>query len=173
MNPLSLFLDATGRIGQKQFIIGVVGIILYGFFGQFMFSVLDKTTMLHFWFGLIYFCLFIYIFVVIFGKRLHDMGRSYWMLTSFIMVIFITLLIMMLASGGAEYFDAFSQFERKEAIDPDVVQGIMDEYQARMAEHLVLKKTILSTLAGGFTLWLALTKPKNDGNPYKHKAPKT
>lgn len=172
MNPLPLFLDATGRIGQKQFIIGVIGIVLYGFFGQFMFSILDKTTMLHFWFGLIYFCLFIYIFWVIFGKRLHDMGRSYWILTLFIVVMLSTLLIMMLASGGAEYFDAFSQFERKEAIDPAIVQGIMDKYQARMAENLLLKKAILSALAGGFTLWLALTKPKNEGNPYKHKAAK-
>ena len=102
----------------------------------------------------------------IYGKRLHDMGRSFWPLTAMIVSLIVVAIIVMLSFGGSDYFAEFSQYERKEDIDPAVRAAIQERYQARLAEGNGTVRAVMSAIIGGFTLWCGLSKPENGANKY-------
>ena len=102
----------------------------------------------------------------LYGKRLHDMGRSFWPLTAMIVSLIVVAIIVMLSFGGSDYFAEFSQYERKEDIDPAVRAAIQERYQARLAEGNGTVRAVMSAIIGGFTLWCGLSKPENGANKY-------
>ena len=102
----------------------------------------------------------------LYGKRLHDMGRSFWPLTAMIVSLIVVAIIVMLSFGGSDYFAEFSQYERKEDIDPSVRAAIQERYQARLAEGNGTVSAIMSAIIGGFTLWCGVSKPEGGANKY-------
>lgn len=162
----NLFLKATGHINQKMFLIGVVGIFVLAQAMKYLFRVLP-VGMLEFWLVVIYVPMILYMICCVFGKRLHDIGRSWWPLTSAFTLEVLAAIAVMLAFGGAEYFESFSQYDRKAVIDPAVRDSIINEYQATQAANIIPISILLLIIPVLFTLWLAVSKPKLTDNPYR------
>jgi len=81
----------------------------------------------------------------VYGKRLHDMGRSFWPLTGMITLLIVVAMVVMLSFGGSEYFSEFAQYDRKEDINPAEIERIKSAYQARLSEG---NATVHNVMAG-------------------------
>jgi len=150
-----LFLRPTGEIGKMPFLIGVVGIAVFAFaVNAFLRSL--TPGWLSFSVALVFPFLALYIIYCVYGKRLHDMGFSVWPLTGLITAELFVMIAVMLAFGGAEYFDGFAQYERKAVIDEAVRQALISDYQAEQAANMGTIKIVLKILPALFTLWLAV-----------------
>ena len=94
------------------------------------------------------------------------MGRSVWALTAMITLELVVIIGTMMAFGGAEYFSAFYQFDRKEVIPEDVKQGIISAYQANIEAHITQITILFWVVPVVFCLWLAATKSQAKTNKY-------
>ena len=164
--PHHILLRPRGRIGRPSFVAGVVALLAFSTLATLIMRALDPGTAAGFWFGLLWFVLFAYMLCSVFVQRLHDMGRTAWAFTALIAGTCLILIGVMLAYGGAEYFNAFSQFDRKEAIDPALVERLQADYRAEMAKAGPTVSLILSVVLGGFTAWLALARGQGAANAY-------
>lgn len=158
-------LHASGRHGQKSFMIGllvfsiiywplhlVIGTILHNVWG-FLLSIFVAVLN----------CYMIYCLC---AKRLHDMGRSVWAFTAMISLELCVIFTAVLAFGGAEYFAAFSKFDRKEDIPEEVRQQIITNYQETLAAHHTQTVILFWVVPILFCLWLALSKGQASENKY-------
>ena len=100
----------------------------------------DTTGAFYFWGFLIWLTMLFCGVFAIYGKRLKDFGRSVFSIIGLITAILIVLIIIMLSFGGAEYFEAYSQYERKAEIDEAVAKAAsvlqLDEYLDRLPKAL-------------------------------------
>lgn len=162
---LNLFFSTKGRIGRAQFLVGVVvaSVVIFGF--NRLLHWIGETTnhsMLSFWLALVFPFLALYVIYCLYGKRLTDIGRSRgWVFAMFALET-LAVIIVMLSFGGADYFDAFSKFDRKDAIDPAVTQAIIDQYQSQIAANIYIIKPLLMAVPAAFTAWLGLAKPRSE-----------
>jgi len=106
----NLFFKATGYITRKQFILGAIGLFIFVEGMKFIVRAMPEGIA-EFWVLLIYPLLALYMICCVYGKRLHDMGWSWWPLTGAFFAEFLAAITVMLAFGGAEYFEAFSQYD--------------------------------------------------------------
>jgi len=167
MKPiLKLMLSPSGRISQKTYWIGFAGLIGFGFISNFLMGRVEQQGALEFWLGLLAVFLFFQIMYAVYGKRLHDMGRTFWPLTSCIVLTILILIAGMMIYGGSEYFSEFAQYDRKDTIDPARRAEITQAYQARLSESEKVLGPILSGLWIGFTLWLGIAKSDPNTNNY-------
>ncbi len=162
---IKLFLSPAGRMGRRNFWIGVIGFIV--------FVVVMKTilrfmgpTLFQFFLSLIYIVLVFQILYSVYGKRLHDVGRSFWALTGMITLTILIVIAVMLAFGGAEYFTEFAQYDRKEDIDPAEIERIKTGYQDKLANAGQVMQPALYGIWAMFSLWLGLAKPEPSANKY-------
>ncbi|CAM3673962.1 DUF805 domain-containing protein [Litorimonas haliclonae] len=162
---IKLFLSPAGRMGRRNFWIGVAGFILFCTGAYYLLDAMTNS-MSYFWIFLIVLVLLFQMLYSVCGKRLHDIGYSYWPLTGMIVLIFVILIVVMLFNGGAEYFSEFSNFQRKEDIDPVVREAIIKEYQMKMKPAETIAKYLILSLWAAFTLWLGVAKPQADANKY-------
>lgn len=102
----------------------------------------------------------------VYGKRLHDMGRSFWPLTGMIVGLILVAIIVMMTFGGSEYFSEFAQYDRKEDIDPAEIERIKSAYQARLSDGTATVHNIMMGIIAAFTLWCGLSKPDSHTNNY-------
>lgn len=162
---IKLFLSPKGRMGRRDFWIGFVGFVAFIVAMQY---ILDKTatSLFGFFLSLIYIVLVFQVLYAVFGKRLHDMGRSFWYLTGMITLTVILAIIIMMMFGGAEYFSEFAQYDRKDDIDPDEIERIQAAYQERLRGGVLPLKYSLYGIWAAFTLWLGLAKPDAETNTY-------
>lgn len=126
----------------------------------------DTAGAVYFWGFLIWLTMLFCGTFAIYGKRLKDFGRSVWPIVILFTAIIIVLIVIMLANGGAEYFEAYSQYERKATIDPEVRQAINDRYEARMESAAPIVNLSISGMLVAFTLWVGLTKGDPESNRY-------
>lgn len=129
----------------------------------------DTGGVFYFWGFLIWITMLFCGMFAIYGKRLKDFGRSVLPIVSLLAAIILVLIIIMLANGGAEYFDAYSQYERKATIDPEIRQAINERYEARMANAGPIVTGSVSAMLIGFTLWVGLRR--GDAGPNKYGPP--
>ena len=162
---IKLFLSPAGRMTRQQFWIGIAGYALFVFASKFL---LGQTvgTMAGFFLFLIYIVLIFQIMYSVYGKRLHDMGRSFWPLTGMLTLTVLLMIFVMLAFGGAEYISAFSQYERKAEIDEATRTAIIETYQAEMANAEAYLGPMIYGIWAAFTLWVGLSKPDPEANRY-------
>ena len=163
-NPLHILLRPGGRLGRVSFVVGVVLLVVLSALAGVVMRALDPATSAGFWWGLGYFLLFWVMLFSVFGQRLHDMGRTVWPLWGVLFAVFLVMIGVMLAYGGAEYFGAFSAYDREDAIDPAVVESLRADYEAELAKAGPTLNLILSVILGAFTVWLALTPGKEAEN---------
>lgn len=162
---IKLFLSPAGRMDRRDFWIGIAGFIAFVLVMQFIMAKI-ATTLTGFFLSLIYIVLVFQILYSVYGKRLHDMDRSYWLLTGMLTLTFIMAIIVMMTFGGAEYFSEFAQYNRKEDIDPAEIERIQTNYQNRLAQGTLPLKISLYGVWAAFTLWLGLAKPDPNSNQY-------
>ncbi len=162
-----IFLSPSGRMGRRNFWIGVTGLTLFVCVVNFYLRTFPALE-LSFWVGLVFPFLFLHMTYAIYGTRLHDMGRSFWPLTLLIVSIILLTIFIMLAFGGAEYFSEFAQYERKAVIDEAERERLINQYQENLANSHA--NTLLSLSSMGliiaFTIWCGLSKPDPNTNRY-------
>jgi len=162
---IKLFLSPKGRMGRRNFAIGIAGFIAFVVVMQFILSKIG-TTIAGFFLSLIYIVLVFQILYSVYGKRLHDMGRSFWALTGMLTLTVLIMIAIMMAYGGAEYFTEFAQYDRKEDIDPAEIDRIKTAYQDRLSEGNNVLKLSLYGVWIAFTAWLGLSKSDVEANEY-------
>lgn len=160
-----LLLSPAGRIGRQHFWIGMAVFAVLVLVFNWGLKQMGGSTWA-FLMSLPFPFLVLHMAYSIYGKRLHDMGRSFWPLTAMIVSLIVVAIIVMLSFGGSDYFAEFSQYERKEDIDPAVRAAIQERYQARLAEGNGTVRAVMSAIIGGFTLWCGVSKPDAGTNKY-------
>ncbi len=152
-------------MGRRDFWVGFIGFTVFIIAMQF---ILDKTapTLLGFFLSLIYIVLVFQMLFSIFGKRLHDMGKSVWFITGTLALTVLLSIVLMMTFGGAEYFSEFAQYNRKEDIDPVEIERIQSAYQDRLKDGTLPLKYSLYALWGAFIIWLGLAKSDPSTNQY-------
>jgi uncharacterized membrane protein YhaH (DUF805 family) len=162
---IKLFLSPAGRMGRRDFWIGIAGFVVFVLVMQFIMAQI-ATTLTGFFLSLVYIVLVFQILYSVYGKRLHDMGRSYWLLTGMLTLTLIMAIVVMMTFGGAEYFSEFAQYDRKEDIDSAEIERIQTNYQNRLAEGTLPLKISLYGVWAAFTLWIGLAKADPNENQY-------
>ena len=163
---IKLMLSPSGRIDRKPFWIGFAGFVGFALLVNFLMARVEQQGAREFWLGLLAVFLFFQMMYGIYGKRLHDMGRTFWPLTGCIILTILILITGMMVYGGSEYFSEFAQYDRKDTIDPARREAITKAYQARLSESEKVLGPILSGLWIAFTLWVGFSKPEPKANLY-------
>ncbi len=153
-------------MSRRDFWVALIIFALFVAAYNWLLRQFEPEQMIAFWLALPFPFLAIYVIYCIYGKRLHDMGRSVWPVTAMIAAQFLAVIAVMLTFGGAEYFAAFSEFDRKEAIDPDVVRSIREPFEAEIAANLGKINGLLLVIPLLMTAWIGLSKPDPKSNKY-------
>lgn len=134
-----LFLDANGRIGQKDYWIGFGIVFAAGL-------VLGWLPVI----GLLFSLAAVYVGVCVSSKRLHDMGRSGWLAaipySAYVAAMVLSFVSIMGALGAAHYDNGF---------------GAMAGFGAAG-----LLWTLAFVLNVAFVIWLGTTPGQPNDNPY-------
>ncbi|MEP3889601.1 MAG: DUF805 domain-containing protein [Hellea sp.] len=165
ISPYKMLLSPAGRMGRKDFWIAMVVFTALVMLFNFVLSRLGNST-LAFLISLPFPFLVIHMAYCVYGKRLHDMGRSFWPLTGMIVSLVAVAIVVMLAFGGSEYVSEFAQYDRKDDIDPEVQKEIIERYQAEMRKSPATVSSVMMAIIGAFTLWCGLSKADPKANDY-------
>ena len=165
ISPYKMLLSPSGRMGRKDFWVGmVIFSILVVLFNIALKSLGNSTPA--FLMSLPFPFLVLHMAYCVYGKRLHDMGRSFWPLTGMIVSLIVVAIIVMLTFGGSEYFSEFAQYDRKEDIDPAEIERIKAAYQVRLSQGNATVHNIMIGIIAAFTLWCGLSKADPETNNY-------
>ena len=94
-NLLSLLLSPSGRIGRRDYLIGLVGlIVIFTVYGLLINGL--GASMAGFFAVLAFPFVILQIAYSVYGKRLHDIGRSLWPMTGLICAMILAMIIVML-----------------------------------------------------------------------------
>ncbi|MBT3592876.1 DUF805 domain-containing protein [Hellea sp.] len=163
--PRKILLSPSGRMGRKDFWVGLFILTLLSAVFNFALQKLGNTNTA-FLISLPFPFLVLHMTYCVYGKRLHDMGRSFWPLTGMIVLLIFVAIIVMLAFGGTEYFSEFSQYDRKEDIDPEEIERIKIAYQKNLSEGNATVYNIMASIIFIFTLWCGISKGDPNTNSY-------
>lgn len=139
MDWKTLFLDAKGRIGKKDFWIGFLILFVTGIILSFL-PIIGQIA------GL----LLIYPNVCVFSKRLHDFGKTGW-LAAVPFVIGLVAGIAVAVTGGAALLSGGAGMEA-------------DALAAVGSAGLVMLLAFVAYI--GFVLWVGLSKGDEGTNQY-------
>ena len=159
-------LHASGRHGQKSFIIGLLVFSLIYWPQKFIFTGPFLNNFWGFTVSLFVAVLNCYMIYALCAKRLHDMGRSVWAFTAMISLELCVIITTGLAYGMADYFTAFADYDRKEEIPEEVRQEIITNYQASLQPHMTEITILFWVVPVLFCLWLAFSKGQASENKY-------
>ena len=164
-NLFKLLFSPSGRMGRRDYLIGLVGlVIIFTLYGILINSL--GGSMAGFFAVLAFPFVILQIAYSVYGKRLHDIGRTLWPVTALICLMFLAMLIVMLVYGGADYFSAYSEYTRDNPPSDEVVARLNAEFKPRQEEGEPVLKFIISALLISFSLWLAIAKPQAGENAY-------
>lgn len=161
-----MFFSSAGRSARQDFWIGLALASIFIIAFNALLRFLGPESMLAFFLALPFPFVAIYTLYCIFGKRLHDMNRT---VRPFFIMMFVQLLaviFVMLTFGGAEYFSEFSKFDRKDTIDPAIVQDIIGRYQDKIKANIHVINALLMGIPALFTLWVGFSNSDPDDNKY-------
>ena len=158
-------LHAAGRHGRKSFIIGLlVFTAIYWPQHALITPLLDNVW--GFLLSVFVFCLNCYMIYCLCAKRLHDIGRSVWAFTGMITLEIAVIITTMMSFGGAQYFSAFAEYDRKDEIPQEVRDEIITTYQETLAAHHTQTAILFWVIPALFCLWLAIAKGQSSENKY-------
>lgn len=164
-NIVKLLFSPSGRIGRRDYFIGLLGlIVIFTLYGLLINAL--GGSMGGFFAVLAFPFVILQIAYSVYGKRLHDIGRSVWPVTGLICLILLAMIVVMLVYGGADYFAAYGEYTRDNPPTDEVVERLNAEFKPRQEAGEPVLKFIVSGLLVGFTLWLALAKPNCTANRY-------
>jgi len=157
---LSLLFGTKGGIRRQDFWIGLGLIVLIVFAYNSTIRYFGPGSLPTFWLIILGLPTLFYMISCVYAKRLTDMGRTRWIFTGAIALEFLIILILMLSFGGAEYFSEFAAYDRKEDIDPEQQQAIIQAYQDRQAANMHIIKPAMYIVPVALSLWLAIAPSK-------------
>lgn len=162
----SAFFSSKGRSSRRRFWISLacVSVVVLGV--NALLRALGPESMTAFFLALPFPFLAIFILYCVYGQRLHDMGFTVRPFFIMMFLQFLAVIFVMLTYGGADYFYEFSQFDRKDTIDPAIIQDIIDRYQAKIEANKRIIEPLLMGIPAVFTLWTGLSKSKPFDNVY-------
>ena len=164
-NFYKLLLSPSGRIGRRDYLVGIAAFFIITTVFNLALKALGNS-MLAFWVSIPFPFLVIHMTYSVYGKRLHDMGRSFWPVTGFIVALLAVAIAVMMAFGGSEYFAGFAEYSRENPPSAEVSALLQTNYQAELAKGAGWLYGSMCGLIGAFTLWLALAKPETGENRY-------
>ena len=164
-NIAKILLSPSGRMGRKSYVIGLVGIVLLSTLFNFVLGRLGNSVWA-FLISLPFPFLVLHMTYCVYGKRLHDIGRSFWPVTALITALILVMIGVMLTFGGSEYFSEFSKYSTDNPAPADVQAALQAEYELRLAEGHGWLYGLMCGLIGAFSLWLTLAKPDPKTNRY-------
>jgi len=164
-NMLKILLSPRGRMGRRDYLIGLVAIVVLSTIFNFVLGRLGNSVWA-FLISLPFPFLVLHMMYCVYGKRLHDIGRSFWPLTGMIVALIAVMIGVMMTFGGSEYFTAFSQYTPDNPAPEDVRAALQAEYEARLAEGTGWLYGLMCAVIGGFSVWLALAKSDSKENRY-------
>ncbi|PHS76486.1 MAG: hypothetical protein COB56_06520 [Robiginitomaculum sp.] len=159
-----LFLSPSGRIPRRSFIIGVAGLAIFIVLQLFVWRYVGMN-LVSFFFALALFFLNFHIIMAVYGKRLHDLGRSFWPLIGLFSLIIIVWIIMALNYGGVEYFDTVMAHPEY-AGNEEEMKKVLEAYQDKLAVGMPKARWVMAILPTLFTLWLVLAPGQEGDNRY-------
>lgn len=163
-NLFKLLLSPSGRIGRRDYSVGLIGlVVIFTLYGLFLNAL--GGSMAGFFAVLAFPFVILQIAYSVYGKRLHDIGRTLWPVTGLLCAILAVMIIVMLVYGGAEYFAAHSEYSQQ-AAPAEVAARLNAEFKLRQAEGETVLTSLVLGLILSFTIWLALAKPEPKANRY-------
>ena len=164
-NMFKLLLSPAGRIGRRDYLIGLIGLVVVFTLYGLLINALGGS-MAGFFAVLAFPFVILQIAYSVYGKRLHDIGKTLWPLTGLICLMLLAMIVVMLTFGGAEYFAAVSEYSPDNPPPDDIAQKLNAEFDARQKEGETVLSIVIVSLLSAFTLWLALAKPEQKTNAY-------
>ena len=164
-NLFKLLLSPAGRIGRRDYLIGLFIFFLITTIFNFILKQLG-SSIYAFWLSLPFPFLVLHMTYCVYGKRLHDIGRSFWPVTAMIVILIAVFIIVMMSFGGAEYFSSFAEYDQNNPPPADLAERLQAEYQAELAKGAGWLYGVMCAVIGAFSLWLALAKPQAGENAY-------
>ena len=165
ITPRKMLLSPSGRMGRKDFWVGLIILTLLSSLFNFALQRLGNSQ-LAFLISIPFPFLVLHMTYCVYGKRLHDMGRSFWPLTGMIVLLIFVAIVVMLAFGGTEYFSEFSQYDRKEDINPEEIERIKNAYKKNLSEGNATVYNVMASIIFIFTLWCGISKSDSNINSY-------
>ncbi len=159
-----LLFSPRGRIGRGPFLAGLAFLILFVLFQKTIWPWLG-TGMAAFFVPMILFFVTFHIMLCLFGKRLHDIGRSLWPFTGLMAFMIVMFLVVMLKYGGLEYFNTVMAHPEY-ADRPDEMRRVAETYQAALKAGLPQARVLMAIPPLLFTLWLAVRPGESGPNAY-------
>lgn len=164
-NMFKLLFSPAGRIGRRDYVIGLIGFAVIFTLYSLLINALGGS--MGGFFGVLAFpFVILQVAYSVYGKRLHDIGRTLWPLTGLISLMLLAMIVVMLVYGGAEYFAAFSEYSPDNPPPADVAERLNAELGPRQAEGASVLSLVILSLLSAFTLWLALAKSQQGENAY-------
>lgn len=164
-NMLKLLFSPSGRIGRRDYLIGLVGLaVIFSLYGLLINAL--GGSMFGFFAVLAFPFIILQIAYSVYGKRLHDIGRTLWPLTGLICAMLLAMIVVMLVYGGADYFAAYGEYSRDNPPPAEVVEKLNAEFKPRQEQGETVLSFVILSLLSAFTLWLALAKPQAGQNAY-------
>lgn len=166
-NLFKLLFSPSGRIGRRDYAIGLIGlVVIFTLYGVLLNAL--GGSMAGFFAVLAFPFVILQIAYSVYGKRLHDIGRTMWPVTGLLCAILAAMIVVMLVYGGAEYFAAYSEYSRDNPPPPEVVERLNAAFKPRQEAGETLLSIVVVGLLLSFTAWLALAKPEPKANRYGH-----
>lgn len=164
-NIFKLIFSPSGRIGRRDYFIGLLGlVIIFTLYGLLINSLGGSMT--GFFAVLSFPFIILQIVYSVYGKRLHDIGRTLWPVTALLCLIIAAMIIVMLVYGGADYFAAYSEYSRDNPPPEEIVERLNAEFKPRQEQGETVLSLIVISLLTSFTLWLGLAKGESGANRY-------
>ena len=160
----SLFLSPRGRIGRLEFAVGVAVLIGFAIAQEYIFSFMGKG-LTSFFLPMAIFFLTLHVVLCIFGKRLHDLGRSLWPLMGLFSVMIIIAILISQNFGGIEYINTVIAHPEY-AGDEAAMKQVQQVYQETLAANMPKVRLLMAIVPGAFTLWLLLRPGVAGENKY-------
>ena len=164
-NLLKLLFSPSGRIGKRDYLIGLGVFFLFTAVFNFALKQLGNS-MAAFWLSLPFPFLVLHMTYCVYGKRLHDIGRSFWPVTAMIVALIVISIVVMMSFGGAEYFSGFAEYDRNNPPPADLAERLQAEYQVELAKGAGWLYGAMCGVIGVFSIWLALAKSQVGVNAY-------
>ncbi|WP_296817799.1 DUF805 domain-containing protein [Brevundimonas sp.] len=144
MDWKTLFLDANGRIGKKDFWIGFLILFVAGIILNFV-PVIGQIAAI----------LLIYPWICLYSKRLHDFGKSGWLVIVPVVAMIVATIGSIMTMGAAAFGAASS------TTDYGAASAMMGGLGGMALLNVV---ALLVCLA--FLLWVGLSKGDEGTNQY-------
>ena len=167
ITPRKMLLSPSGRMGRKDFWVGlIIFTLLSSLFNFALQRLVNSQSLLAFLISIPFPFLVLHMTYCVYGKRLHDMGRSFWPLTGMIALLILVAIVVMLAFGGTEYLSEYAQYDRKEDIDPEEIERINNVFKKNLSAGVPNVYNIMASIIFIFTIWVGTAKSDTTDNCY-------